>query len=253
MSVSPESSTLLDRVRIVMVETSHPGNVGSAARAMKTMGLSDLVLVAPKKPDVLTHPEATALAASAADVLASARVVETLAEALADTKLAVAMTARRRELSHPFLPLRAAVTTALDATASGRIAFVFGNEAMCLSNAHVDLCQLVAAVPANPDYTSLNVAQTVQVVAYELMMQAAAFDVADHPARALASVGEVEQFLSHLERAAIDAGYLDPATPKRFATRMHRLFTRAHMEPEEIALLRGLLNALEKSASKKAP
>lgn len=253
MSISLDSLALLARVRIVMVETSHPGNVGSAARAMKTMGLSDLVLVAPRHADVCTRAEALALAANAGDVLEAARVVGTLAEAIADTTFAVALSARRRGLSQPFLPLREAVTAAFRERGAGTIAFVFGNEAMCLANEDVDRCQLIAAVPANPAYSSLNVAQTVQVVAYEILMQAGAFDVADHSPRALASVGEVEQFLSHLSRAAVAAGYLDPASPKRFATRMQRLFTRARMEPEEIALLRGLLNAFEKSAGKKAP
>ena len=253
MSALGEPASILNRVRIVMVETSHPGNVGSAARAMKTMGLTDLVLVSPKRADVLTQPEAVALAASAGDVLANARVVASLAEAIADTQFAVALTARRRELSHPFLPLREAVAHALGETVNGKIALVFGNEAMCLSNEDVDLCQLIAAVPANPNYASLNVAQTVQVVAYEVMMQAGAFEIADHPARTRASVGEIDQLLRHIERAAITAHYLDPASPKRFTTRMQRFFTRARMEPEEIALLHGLLNALEKSTAPKAP
>ena len=235
-----------------MMETSHPGNIGSAARAMMTMGLSDLVLVDPKEKNATEHPQAIALASGATEVLANARVVGTLAEAIADTRFAVGFTARRRELSHPIVSLREAVGLALHealAEPDGRIALVFGNEAMCLSNDDVAQCQLAATIPANPAYSSLNVAQSIQVAAYEVMMQAGvdggAFKVEDHPERPQASVGEVEQFLRHLEAAAIDSGFLDPTSPKRFMTRMQRLFTRAKLEPEEVAILRGLLASFQ--------
>jgi tRNA/rRNA methyltransferase len=240
--------SVLSRIRVVMVETSHPGNVGSAARAMKTMGLHDLVLVAPKEADALTHPQAQALASGATDVLAAARVVPTLAEAIADTRFAIAFTARRRELSHPFLPLREAIASAFVQLAEGPqdvVALVFGNEAMCLSNDEVDQCQLSAAIPANAAYSSLNVSQSIQVAAYEVMMQAAPFNVTDHAAREAASVGEVDRLLAHLESAAVASGFLDPNVPKKFMTRMRRLFTRARMEPEEVAILRGLLAQFE--------
>ena len=253
-SISPAASAsppvLPRRVRIVMVETSHPGNVGSAARAMKTMGLSDLVLVAPKMPDVLTQPNAVALASGAVDVLENARVVSSLKEALADTSFAVAFTARRRELSHPIVPLREAVGRALQQIVqvpAAPVALVFGNEAMCLSNEDVDRCQLLATIPSNPEYSSLNVSQSVQVAAYEVMMQAGAFAVEDHPERPAATAGEVEHFLRHLETAAVECGFLVPNSPKKFMTRMQRLFTRARLEPEEVAIFRGLLAALQAS------
>lgn len=243
--------SILDRVRVVMVETSHPGNVGSAARAMKTMGLIDLVLVAPKLADVCTHPSAIALASGATDVLERARVVASLNEAIADTSFAVAFTARRRELSHPIVAMREAVTKALDVAAEtgAPIALVFGNEAMCLSNEQVDLCQLAATIPANSEYSSLNVSQSVQVAAYEMMMQAGAFQVIDHAPRLAATVGEIDHFLAHLERCATDSGFLNPDIPKKFMTRMRRLFTRARMEPEEVAILRGLLASFQKPSS----
>jgi tRNA/rRNA methyltransferase len=253
MSTSPPSSPILDRVRIVMVETSHPGNVGSAARAMKTMGITDLVLVAPKRANVLTHPDALALSASAADVLTNAKIVATLAEAITDTCFALAFTARRRGLSHPIVPLREAVTTALGELAANvgdaKIALVFGNEAMCLSNEQVALCQLAATIPSSAECHSLNVSQSVQVAAYEVMMQASEFQISDHPLRPAATAGEVQHFLNHLERTAYASGFLDPDVPKRFLTRMQRLFTRARMEPEEVAILRGLLAAWEKRLS----
>ncbi len=262
ISIRP-SDTILSRVRVVMVETSHPGNVGSATRAMKTMGLTDLVLVAPKRANVLSHPDALALSASATDVLANTRIVATLEEAIADTCFALAFTARRRGLSHPIVPLREAVTTALAELAANmgaddnavkakaedggaKIALVFGNEAMCLNNEQVALCQLAATIPSSADCHSLNVSQSVQVAAYEVMMQASEFRITDHPPRPAATAGEVQHFLTHLERTAYASGFLDANVPKRFLTRMQRLFTRSRMEPEEVAILRGLLAAWEK-------
>jgi tRNA/rRNA methyltransferase len=244
---------------VVLVETSHPGNVGSAARAMKTMGLSDLVLVAPRRETLAAEPEAIALASNATDVLAGARVVASLGDALCDATLAIAFTARKRELSHPHLSLRDAAQVALDRLAEPqvRVALVFGNEAMCLSNEDVDRCQVLASIPANPEYPSLNLAQSVQVAAYEMMMAAAGYKVEAGNVRPRATVGDVEKLLAHLERAAIDSGFLDPNSPKRFMTRMRRLATRAALEREEVNILRGLLAsfeaALESSRQHKPP
>ena len=243
----PQLPPLLARVRVVMVSTSHPGNIGSAARAMKTMGLANLVLVSPRQSGATTDPQAVALASGANDVLENARIVDTLAEALADVHFALAFTARRRELSHGMCGLREAAAHAIHeagADAGKNIALVFGNETFGLSNEEVDRCQMIAMIPANPIYSSLNVSQAIQLAAYELMMAANAFTVNDEPARPVSSLGEVEGFLQHLESAAIAADFLDPAEPKRFMTRMRRLFMRARMEPEEIAILRGVLAAL---------
>ncbi|MCY7388403.1 MAG: RNA methyltransferase [Burkholderiales bacterium] len=236
----------LSRMRVVMVETSHPGNIGSAARAMKTMGLTNLVLVAPKLVNVTTHRDALALASGATDVLANAKVVATFDEAIVDVRLAIAFTARKRELSHPFKPLREAAEIAVAEAAFGDVALVFGNEAMCLSNEEVDRCQLVSAIPANDEYSSLNVSQAIQVAAYEMMMTADAFGIAADTLRPQASIGEIEGFLKHFEATAIANGFLNPDEPKRFMTRMRRLFMRARMEPEEVAILRGWLAALVK-------
>ncbi len=242
-------SARLPRVRVVMVGTSHPGNIGSAARAMKTMGLADLVLVNPRNPQALQDPQALSLSSGATDVLERARVVGSLDEALADTAFALAFTARRRELSHGSLPLREAAAAALerlDADPAAHVALVFGNETSGLSNEEVDRCQMVAMIPANPEYASLNVSQAVQLAAYEMRMAAGA-PAAAVEERTASSVGEVEGFLRHLETAATEADFLDPASPKRFMTRMRRLFTRARLEPEEVAILRGLLSAFQKS------
>ena len=243
----PAANPLLARVRVVMVSTSHPGNIGSAARAMKTMGLSELVLVTPRQADAMKDPQAIALASGAIDVLDNARVVATLDVALADVHFALAFTARRRELSHGMRGLREAAAYAVGEAASDEkknIALVFGNETFGMSNEEVDRCQMIAMIPANPLYSSLNVSQAIQLAAYETMMAAGAFTVSDEPLRPASSIGEVEGFLQHLETAAVAADFLDPAEPKRFMTRMRRLFTRARMEPEEIAILRGVLAAL---------
>jgi len=249
MTATDSSPYLLNRVRVVMVSTSHPGNIGSAARAMKTMGLSDLVLVSPRQADAACDAQAVALASGANDVLESARVVSTIGEALADVHLALAFTARRRELSHGLHGLRAAAACAINELSAGssrNVALVFGNETFGLSNEEVDRCQMIAMIPANPAYTSLNVSQAIQLAAYEMMMAASTFTVNAGPVRPASGIGEVEGFLQHLESAAVVAEFLDPAEPKRFMTRMRRLFARARMEPEEVAILRGLLSALMK-------
>lgn len=251
IDLSSFNNTLLQRCRVVLVETSHPGNVGSAARAMKTMGLADLVMVAPKLIAPHKDAKAVALASGANDVLSAARIVATLDEALADTTFAIGFTARKRELTHRHVDLREAASIGLDEiklAETARVALVFGNEAMCLSNDDVDRCQLLASVPANPIYSSLNLAQTVQVAAYEMMMAANAFTVTPDTPREVATNGEVEALMQHLERAAVGAGFLDPAAPKKFMTRLRRLFTRSRLEPEEVAILRGLLAAFEKGA-----
>lgn len=252
MSIPLPSPHLLSRVRVVMISTSHAGNIGSAARAMKTMGLTELFLVTPRDAGAPKNPQAIALASGASDVLEGARIVASLDDALADVHFAFAFTARRRELAHAMRPLREAATYAVSewlVEPDKRIALVFGNETFGLSNEEVDRCQMIATIPANPAYTSLNVSQAIQLAAYEIMMAAGAFGVDESPVRPASDVTEVEGFLRHLESAAVAAEFLDPVAPKRFMTRMRRLFARARMEPEEVAILRGLLAALIKRRS----
>jgi tRNA/rRNA methyltransferase len=233
----------LQGVRIVLSRTSHPGNIGAAARAMKTMGLRNLVLVQPK---TFPHAEAEAMASGATDVLATAHVVKTLADALAGTVFAVAMTARPRDLSHPAVAIREAAVQALAESVSGDIALVFGNETYGLSNEEADLCQLIGMIPANPAYSSLNLAAAVQVACYELAQAAAVFATPENPVRDAATHEEVEGFLAHLESKMIDDGFLDPDKPKRLMTRLRRLFARSRLEKEEVAILRGVLAARKK-------
>lgn len=237
----------LSRIRIVMSRTSHPGNIGAAARAMKTMGLSRLYLVSPKH---LPEEQATAMASGADDVLADATVVETLEQALQGTVLAVAMTARRRDLSAPIVWMREAAAQAVAATGQGaegaEVAIVFGNETAGLSNQETDLCQVLAMIPANSEYSSLNVAAAVQIACYELRL--AGIDVGApppvHETGEPATHDEIEGLIGHIEAAAIKSGFLDPAQPKRLISRLRRLFARAQPEKEEVAILRGLMSAL---------
>lgn len=248
-AASPVSAdaALLGRIRIVLSHTSHPGNIGSVARAMKTMGLTQLVLVNPKSfPD----PQADVMAVSATDVLETARVCASLPEALAGTVFATAVTGRRRELAvEPVWARDGARELVAKATrGAGDVALVFGHETSGLSNEEVAQCQRWTMIPTNPDFRSLNLAQAVQVLCYELRL--AALDPGALPeisdAGLPASHDEVEGFLNHLERAAVVSGFLDPAQPKRLMLRMRRLFSRAGVEKEEVAILRGMLAALEK-------
>lgn len=234
----------LDRVRIVLSHTSHPGNIGAAARAMKTMGLSRLVLVDPLHfPD----PQATAMAAGATDVLERAQVCSSLEEALIGTTFATAMTARRRGLAVEPLWAREAAAELAVLAGDGEVALVFGNETAGLSNEEVSLCMRWAKIPSDPEWSSLNLAQAVQVVCYELRMAAvdAGAPPAINDAGLPASHEEVEGLMGHLERAAIGSGFLDPAQPKRLMPRVRRLFSRARLEKEEVAILRGMLSAFE--------
>jgi tRNA/rRNA methyltransferase len=237
--------SVLDRIRIVLSRPSHPGNIGAAARAMKTMGLSRLYLVNPK---LFPDPQAEAMATGAADLLTSARVVGSLAEALEGTISATALTGRKRELATQPLWARQAAADLVTATAEGEVALVFGNETAGLSNEEVAMCRHWALIPTSPDYRSLNLAQAVQILAYELRL--AAVDIGAPPSvpetGEPASHEEIEALVAHLEKAAVGSGFLDPAKPKRLMPRMRRLFSRARLEKEEVNILRGMLASFEK-------
>ena len=237
----------LSSFRVVLARPSHPGNIGAAARAMKTMGFHDLRLVQPKSfPDA--HSQA--LASGALDVLEGARVFDSLEQAIADSVLAVGFSSRSRDLSHAPRALREAAPDILGAAANGPVALVFGNETFGLTNEELARCQLLAMIPANPQYMSLNLAAAVQVACYELSSAAARFDAPSDQPRNPATVGEIEGYYAHLERAMIDAGFLDPAQPKRLMERIRRLYARAGLEREEVQFLRGMLAAFEKRSTR---
>jgi TrmH family RNA methyltransferase len=227
----------MSRIRIVLCRPNHPGNIGAAARAMKTMGLADLRLVAPERPGA---PQDEWMATHAADVLAAARTHATLAEAIADCAAAFALSARPREWSPQVLGLRAAAARAVAIDAP--IAFVFGSESAGLSNDELFACQFLVHIPAVAGASSLNLAQAVQVVCYELHMAAGA-TVPEMRTEKLATVQDLEGLYGHLEDAAIATDFMAPGS--RLRERWRRLFSRVPaMEREEVNILRGLLKSL---------
>lgn len=238
------SADLLSRIRVVLSHTSHPGNIGAAARAMKTMGISALYLVNPKKP---IDAEAEAMASGASDLLSSARVCTSLAEALHGTVYALAVSARRRELAYEFDDARSAVQPLVAAAREGEVALVFGTEMSGLTNDEILQCRALAHIPANPAYSSLNLAAAVQVLAYEVRV--AALGAQPHTAAGFAPARheDLERFYVHLEQSLLASGFLDPANPKRLMPRLRRLFGRAGLEHEEVNILRGMLNAFSKN------
>ena len=231
---------LLAQYRIVLCQTSHPGNIGAAARAMKTMGLSQLYLVQPRK---FPHADATAMATGAADLLEQAVICTTLAEALAGCAFAIGLSARRRELSHELVTVREAAAEAANIAATQQIvALVFGTEMSGLTNEELDLCQLLAMIPANPQFSSLNLAAAVQVMSYELRQASPDSNrLPDTVPAPLASSEDTERLYRHLEETLIGIGFLNPAEPGRLMQRVRRIYARARLEKEEVNILRGIL------------
>jgi len=235
---------MTDSLRIVLVGTQHPGNIGSAARAMKTMGLSRLMLVAPQRfPD----REAYALAAGANDLLDVAEVHPSLASAVADCHLVLASTARHRTVPMPELTPREGAQRLLAAQSTGEVALVFGRERTGLENDELQLCHAAITIPANPEYSSLNLAAAVQVLAYELLVarlaqapatQAAAVDPDDLPA----AHGDMESFFAHLGALLDDIDFHKGKAPDMVTQRLRRLFLRAQPDPRELRILRGIFS-----------
>lgn len=236
-------SDALGRVRVVLVRTSHPGNIGAAARAMKTMGLERLYLV---EPHSFPDPVADARASGANDVLDGARVVASLAEALEGTVMAAALTARRREWSVPIRLAREAAPELVALSRGGDVALVFGPETSGLTNDEVALCTMPVSIPANPAFSSLNLGAAVQLLCYELRMAALAPQAPAQTLPEAATFDEIEGFHRHLERAMTASGFYDPANPKRLLPRVRRLFGRIRLEREEVNILRGIIGALER-------
>jgi len=229
----------MERIRIVLCRPSHPGNIGAAARAMKTMGLSDLRLVAPQR---YPAPEAEWMATNAVDVLRAARIHSTLQESIKDCVAAFALSARPREWSPQVLDVRSAAARAL--ASGGKVAFVFGNESAGLTNEELFACQFLVHIPANPEFSSLNLAQAVQVVAYELFVASGAGVPLPREEKA-ATVEDIEGLYAHLEQAAMASEFLLPGAISRLRERWRRLFSRVpRLEREEVNILRGLLKAL---------
>lgn len=233
--------SVFDRLRFVLVETSHPGNIGAVARAMKTMGFSQLVLVNPRFEDALSHPDAIAFASGALDVLENARIVGSIEDALSDCHFVAAVSARLREFSPPILSPRA-YAEKLRILEHGSVALVFGSERYGLPNEIVMNSNVLINVPANPEYSSLNLAQAVQILAYEVRTQSLdqSLDAAIGFQGVPATNEQIEGMFLHLEQALVAIDFLDPAQPKKLMPRLRRMFSRAQLELEEVNILRGI-------------
>lgn len=241
----------LDNIRIVLVHTSHPGNIGAVARAMKNMGIGKLSLVAPKQyPD----EQARWRAVSAADVLDSAIVTETLEEAIASCQFVVGTSARGRRIPWPLLDPRQCAERIAPATGHGEVAVVFGREDRGLTNDELQLCNLHLNIPTSDAYSSLNLAMAVQVVCYELRMLKVFPGLPTRDAEQwdtpFSNSENMEHFYTHLEETLVDLEFLDPAAPRQLMSRMRRLYSRVRLDEMELNILRGILTQTRKWVAK---
>ncbi|MCS3460084.1 tRNA (cytosine(32)/uridine(32)-2'-O)-methyltransferase TrmJ [Aeromonas rivuli] len=237
---------MLDKIRIVLVNTSHTGNMGSAARAMKTMGLSNMILVDPQE---LPDSHANALAAGASDILANARVVATLDEAIADCALVIGTSARSRTLSWPMLDPREAGEQLVREANQHPVALVFGRERTGLTNDELQKCHFHVAIPANPEYSSLNLAMAVQTLCYEIRMHwLASQEQVPEPMNEVAypSGEQLDGFYRHLEQTLLQTGFISEEHPGQVINKLRRLFNRARPEAVELNILRGILTSVQK-------
>jgi len=236
---------MLNRVRIVLVDTSHPGNIGAVARAMKNMCLSQLYLVQPQQ---FPHAEATARASGADDLLAAAVVCDSLPEALAGCGLVVGASARLRHLKLPQWDPRQCAERVVEEARQRDVAIIFGREHSGLTNEELALCHYLMHIPSNPDYSSLNIAAAVQVVTYELQMASGSPNVeaAESESEPPVSADEMERFYAHLRETLVDIGFLNPDNPRVMMRRLRRLFNRARPNQVEMNILRGILTASQK-------
>ncbi|HLS51100.1 MAG TPA: RNA methyltransferase [Burkholderiaceae bacterium] len=257
MPNTPGPAKLHSHIHFIMVAPSHPGNVGAAARALKTMGFSRLTLVAPRSNKMSQNPEAIAMASGASDVLHNTAVVNTLEQALANSNLAFALTARPRELGPPASDIRSMAKQAsqhLQNYPDNEIALVLGTERSGLDNAAIALCQAVCHIPANPEYSSLNVAQALQLAAWELhyalLHQAGQLGM-PQTGRAKPAKGsqparnkQLHDLLNHLEEALIAIDFLNPQHPKKLMQRLRHFFMRNAASDDEVAIWRGICTAI---------
>ncbi|ALD99299.1 tRNA (cytosine(32)/uridine(32)-2'-O)-methyltransferase TrmJ [Pseudomonas syringae] len=244
---------MLQNIRVVLVGTTHPGNIGGAARAMKNMGLSRLVLVDPR---IFPSPDADARASGATDILEGAQVVATLEEALVGCRLVLGTSARDRSLPWPMLDPRASGEKVIEQAGDGaEVALVFGREHAGLTNEELQRCHFHVHIPSDPAFSSLNLAAAVQVLSYEVRvawLAAAEQGEASRPASArsaeLATMDEMEGFYTHLEATLVAIGFLDPEKPRHLMARLRRLYGRSEVERSELSILRGVLTETQKAA-----
>lgn len=238
-------------VRIVLVDTTHPGNIGASARAMKNMGLSKLYLVQPKQ---FPHEKATWRAASAADIVAKAQVVDSLDDAIGDCGLVIGTSARSRRIPWPMLDPRQCAEKVIEEAARHPVAIVFGREARGLKNEELQRCHFHVHIPASEQYSSLNLAMAVQVITYEVR-RAFLNNVGDQAGESwdmeLSTSNELEYFYEHLERTLIDIDFHDPDNPRQLMTRIRRLFNRIRPDKMEMNILRGILTSIDQKIVEK--
>lgn len=244
-----ENVSYLDNIKIVLVETSHTGNMGSAARAMKTMGLTNLCLVNPViKPD----SQSISLAAGASDIIKQAQIFSSLEAAVADCSLVIGTSARARSLQWPNLtPKECGDKIIAEACRHAQVALVFGRERVGLTNDELQKCHFHVSIPANPDYSSLNLAMSVQVLSYEIRMsllsaQEASIKLDEQDINEYPKDEDIERFYHHLEQTLLHTGFINPHHPGQIMGRLRRLFTRARIEQQELNILRGILTSIDK-------
>lgn len=243
-----------DPTRFILLDTSHRGNVGATARAMKVMGFSQLVLVRPRFADVLVHEDTVAMASGAADILVRARVVDTLAEALEGVHFAIGTAMTPRDFGPATLAPREGLGELARRTPCPTLGFVFGSERHGMRNDDVYRCHAVVSIPTNPEYGSLNLSQAVQVLAYEWRMAQGGFPVQPRtPDIELADGQAVQGLVEHWTRMLTDVGYLDPAAPKKLIPRLNQLFNRAQVRSEEVHILRGMARSVMEALSRPKP
>ncbi len=253
--MSPNSddniNDVLSRIRVVLVNTSHPGNIGAVARAMKNMGLRRLYLVEPAE---FPSGQARARASGATDILEQARVVTSLDEAITGCSVVMGASARLRTIPWPTLDPRAAAEKVLGAIDSAEAALVMGRENNGLTNEELDRCNYLVNIPANPEYTSLNIAAAVQVLVYELRMslleRQGQRDNRFHSDYPRATADDLERLYEHIEQTLVELGFLNPRAPRQIMRRLRRLFGRAEMDRMEINILRGILTAAQEKAAR---
>jgi len=242
------NTSMLENIRIILVSTSHTGNIGSTARAMKTMGLSSLYLVNPvHEPD----GQASALAAGAGDVLANAKIVSTLEEAVSDCGLVVGTSARSRTHSWPMLGPRECGEKLIQEVTNYPVALVFGRENSGLSNEELQQCHFHMCIPANPEYSSLNLAAAVQTLCYEIRMAYLNQDALPSVEEEYPLNSDLERFYAHLESTLLKTNFIIKNHPGMVMTKLRRLFNRARPEAQELNILRGILASIDKSVKDK--
>lgn len=236
-------------IKIILLGTSHPGNIGAVARAMKNMGLRELVLV---EPWHFPHEDATARASGAEDILDSAQVVETLDEAIADCVYVAGASARARTIDWPLMEPRECARKLHEESRSGKVAVLFGPEKSGLKNEHLDRCNALLTIPTDPNFSSLNLAMAVQIMTYELRVSSGLQPEDTGEAKVpLASGAELEHFYRHLEDVLTTSRFLDPENPRHLMRRLRRLFARAEPDKNEINILRGILTSLDPAREKR--